>query len=238
MKNITPLAIAFGLGIVFTGCERKRPVDDAKEITVDTAEKEDTIERDTTKVVRTGETTEEKLEELRGWMNEKSTQGDSAIRSDWPEVREKIRQRTAELDKNVDSLSAKSRQEYNELKQRYERWEAREQRRQQMPLSQQKITQWQNQLLGEYKDIDKITAKNIREAYLTFMGVVRTKRRSWTQSDWDYVDYVYSKLNERRGQVEGQISTSDNFKIRTLQGEYLTLEGAADTQSMLNDVKD
>ncbi len=188
--------------------------------------------------MRTGETAEDKLEDLRGWMNEKASSGDSAIRSDWPEVKEKFKQRTAELDKNMDSLSAKSKQEYNELKTRYQSWEAREERRQKTPLSQQNVTKWQSQLLGEYKDLNKITPNNIREAYLTFMGVVRAKRQNWTQSDWDYVDHVYGKLNDRRGQIEDQISTADNLKIRTLQGEYLTLEGAADTKSMMQHVRE
>ena len=76
----------------------------------------------------------------------------------------------------------------------------------------------------------------MREAYLTFMGTVRTKNRNWTQNDWDYVDYVYSTLNDRRGQVETQLSTADKLKIRTLQAEYLALEGAADTRSMVKGV--
>jgi len=78
-----------------------------------------------------------------------------------------------------------------------------------------------------------VQPENIREAYLTFMGEVRTNRRNWTQDDWDYVDYVYGQLNQRRREIEGQLRTADKLKIRTLQAEYLTLEGAADTQSML-----
>jgi hypothetical protein len=232
LHKITRYIAALCLCLALLGCERNRTVENTEEITVDTAEREDTAH-----LVKTGKTAEDRLEELRGWMNEKSSSADTAIRRDWPEVREKFRQRTAELDKNVDSLSAESREEYNQLKERYRTWEEREQRRQQTPLDKAKLAQWQEQLLREYKDVKKITPQNVREAYLTFMGVVRAKRRNWTQSDWDYVDNVYGQLNQRRSEIEGQIASGDNLKIRTLQTEYLALEGSADASSMIQGIR-
>ncbi|MFD2245497.1 hypothetical protein [Pontibacter ruber] len=232
IHNAMRYAAALCLCLALLSCERNRTVEDTEEITVDTAEREDTA-----RVVRTGKTAEDRLEELRGWMNEKSGSADTAIRRDWPEVKEKFRQRTAELDEDIDSLSAESKEEYNQLKSRYQRWEERQERRQQTPLDKAKLTQWQEQLLREYKDINKISPQNIREAYLTFMGVVRAKRQKWTQSDWDYVDYVYGQLNQRRGEIEGQIASGDNLKIRSLQAEYLTLEGSADAGSLMRDLR-
>jgi hypothetical protein len=70
-----------------------------------------------------------------------------------------------------------------------------------------------------------------------FMGEVRAKRQNWSQGDWDYVDHVYGQLNQRKRQLEGQVAGSDRVKIRTLQAEYLTLEGAADAQSLLRNMR-
>ncbi|NDK56548.1 hypothetical protein [Pontibacter fetidus] len=207
-------------------CERTRTVEEEGTAT----------DRDTTIVTTTGETTEEKLEELRGWMNKKANSADTAIREDWPQTREKLRRINEDIERNFDSLSAESKEEYRQLKHRYENWESRQERRQRQPLNPTQIKTWEEQLLREYKDIAKIEPTNIREAYLTFMSTVRIKKRNWTQNDWDYVDYVYGKLNDRLGQIEGQISTGDRLKIRTLQAEYLALEGAADTRNMLNSV--
>lgn len=225
-------AAAMILGLFLWGCEGNRTAENTEEITVDTTEEEDTAS-----VVRTGRTVEERLEELRGWMNEKSEQADTSIREDWPEVKETFRQRTAELDKNVDSLSAESKAEYNRLKQRYERWESRQERRQNTPLDADELVKWQEQLLREFDDIDSISPQNVREAYLTFMGVVRAKRQNWTQSDWDYVDNIYGKLNQRRRQIEGQMSNSDKLKVRALQAEYLSIEGAADAKSLMQNMR-
>jgi len=216
------------LALVLWQCEGRREAEATEEITVDTAETEDTV-----RVVKTGNTAEEELEEFRQWLNRQADKGDTAIRREWPRVRDELRERNAALERSFDSLSTKSQKEYRELQARYKRWEERQERRQERPLATDKITEWQQQLLGEYASLKSIQPENIREAYLTFMGVVRAKKRNWTQDDWDYVDYVYSQLNQRRRQLEGKLRTADNLKIRSLQAEYLALEGAADTQTML-----
>lgn len=195
-------------------------------------------DNDTVTVARSGESAEQELEEFRGWMNKQVEKGDTAIQREWPQVKEELRRRNAILESKFDSLSERSKAEYRDLQKRYRNWEERQERRMQEPLKAEKIAEWQGMLLREYKDLEQIQPAQMREAYLTFMGTVRAKQSNWTQNDWDYVDHVYGKLNDRRGQLESQISTSDKIKIRTLQAEYLALEGAADTKDMLRDVND
>ncbi len=228
LKTLLRYTVALCLGLVLWSCESRREVEGTEEITVDTAESGDTA-----RVIKTGNTAEDELEEFRAWLNQQTDKADTAIRREWPSVREELRERNARLEQKFDSLSAESKEEFRELQSRYERWEERQERRQEQPLAPATLSQWQDRLLEEYKNLDKVQPENIREAYLTFMGEVRTNRRNWTQDDWDYVDYVYGQLNQRRREIEGQLRTADKLKIRTLQAEYLTLEGAADTQSML-----
>lgn len=213
-------------------CDGRREVEGNREITVDA-----TDENDTATVARTGESAEEELEDFREWLNRQAEKGDTAIRREWPEVKEELRRRNAELERDFDSLSTKSQAEYRRLQDRYRQWEERQERRMQQPLDEKRVAQWRQQLLREYAQIDQLEASQMREAYLTFMGSVRTKRRSWTMQDWDYVDYVYGQLNQRRRQLEEQIRTADNLKIRSLQAEYLALEGSADTQDMVENLK-
>ena len=227
-QNITiNWLIAILLTSSLLACEQTRTVEEGDATNRD---------RDTAIVATTGETTEDKLEKLRGWMNEKADRADTSIRENWPQTKEELRRINQDIERNFDSLSTESKEEYRRLKEHYEIWEARQERRQSQPLDPAQVKTWEERLLREYKDISTIGPSNIREAYLRFMSEVRIKKRSWTPGEWDYVDHVYGKLNERRGQVEGQISTADKLKIRTLQAEYLALEGAADTRSMLNDV--
>lgn len=228
LKTLLRYTIALCLGLALWSCESRREVEGTEEITVDTAENGDTA-----RVIKTGNTAEDELEEFRAWLNQQTNKADTAIRREWPAVREELRERNARLEQRFDSLSTESKEEYLELQKRYERWEERQERRQERPLAPATLSQWRGRLLEEYENLDKVQPENIREAYLTFMGEVRTNRRNWTQDDWDYVDYVYGQLNQRRREIEGQLRTADKLKIRTLQAEYLTLEGAADTQSML-----
>lgn len=227
LRHTTGLLAAL---LLLWGCEGNRTAQNTEEITVD-------VPADTARVERTGRTVGERLESLRGWMNEKVEQGDTAIQREMPGIKEDFRLRTSEIEQNLDSLSADSKAEYARLKERYERWENRQERRLSTPLEASALTDWEGQLLREFSDIGTIAPQDMRGAYLTFMGVVRAKRRNWTQNDWDYVDNVYGQLNQRRRQTESEISNSDKIKIRALQAEYLTLEGAADAQNAMRDMR-
>ncbi|SIT85253.1 DUF6565 domain-containing protein [Pontibacter indicus] len=231
MLNLKPKYLTGLLAVLLLwSCEGNRTAQETEEITVE-------VPADTARVERTGRTVGERLESLRGWMNEKVERGDTAIQREMPGIKEDFRKRSAEIEENLDSLSADSKAEYARLKERYERWENRQERRLSTPLDRAELDQWEEQLLREFKDTESIAPQDMREAYLTFMGVIRAKRRNWTQHDWDYVDNVYGQLNQRRGQVENQLSNSDKLKIRALQAEYLTLEGAADAQSTMRNMR-
>lgn len=227
LRNATGLLAAL---LLLWGCDGNRTAENTEEITVD-------VPADTARVERTGRTVGERLEGLRGWMNEKVERGDTAIQRDMPGIKEDFRRRSSEIEQNLDSLSADSKAEYARLKERYERWENRQERRLNTPLDRNELIKWEEQLLREFRDVSTIAPQDMREAYLTFMGVIRAKRRNWTQNDWDYVDNVYGQLNQRRGQIEGQISNSDKLKIRALQAEYLTIEGAADAQNAMRNMR-
>ncbi|PRY07364.1 hypothetical protein CLV24_12313 [Pontibacter ummariensis] len=232
IKSTTRYIALLFLGLVLWNCEGRRELEETREIV------RDIEEADTISVVRTGDAAEQELEEFRAWLNRQADKGDTAIRREWPEIREELRRKNAQLEEQFDSLSAESKEEFRDLQARYKRWEERQERRQQLPLQPALAAEWQERLLGEYGNISDIQPENIREAYLTFMGTVRTKRRNWTQEDWDYVDYVYSELNQRRREIQNQVRTADKLKIRTLQAEYLALEGSADTQDMLREVEE
>ncbi|WP_245756236.1 hypothetical protein [Pontibacter chinhatensis] len=239
-RNMLMKKATYTLNITFILCLAALlwSCDGRREVASEEGDVTTTEERDTATVVRSGKTAERELEEFRGWLNKQADKGDTAIRREWPQAKEELRRRNAQLEENFDSLSEKSKAEYRDLQRRYRSWEERQDRRMQQPLQAEKVTSWQKDLLREYASIDQLQPAQLREAYLTFIGTVRTKKSNWTQNDWDYVDHVYSQLNDRRRQLEGQISTSDNLKIRTLQAEYLALEGAADTKDMFRDVEE
>ena|SRR5688572_901369 len=219
------VALLFG----FSACERTQRTETNTQAT----------ETDSVSVSRTETTTKpnEELNEFRTWVNDKTTEADSNASRRWPKVKEEFRTKTAKMETHMDSLSEDSKREYAELKKRYELWEKKQETRTAQPLNETTLAKWRKQLLGEHQDLTTVNGANARETYLLFMGIVRAKKSNWTLTDWDYVDHVYTELNNRKSQIESKIPMTDRLKIKSLQAEYLALEGAADAQDAYENVK-
>jgi hypothetical protein len=230
MKKVLPIAFSGLLAGLLLACETRKTTQTTTETTTGQT-------RDTTVVVRKETKVSDELEDFRAWVNDKAERTDSATRENWPKVKEEFRQRTARLDSKADSLSAEGRAEYQELKSKYQAWEAKQEKRTSQPLDPAKVKQWEKELLGG-KSPESIAAADMREMYLTFMGVVRAKKRRWTQDDWDYVDHVYARLNDRQDQMASAMPASDRLKIKSLQAEYLALEASHDAKDLYQHVKE
>lgn len=228
-----PVLLCSALLFGFTSCERSKHTE--------TNTKAD--ETDTVSVTRTETHSEtntkpkEELNEFRNWVNDKTTEADSNASRRWPKVKEEFRTKTARMETHLDSLSEDSKREYAELKKRYELWEKKQEARTAQPLNETTLVRWRKELLGDHQNLQTMTGTNARETYLMFIGVVRAKKSNWTLTDWDYVDHVYSELNNRKGQIESNIPMADRLKIKSLQAEYLALESAADAQDAYENVK-
>jgi len=228
MKEQLKRTYIFILASIVLACETR---------SVATTDAIEGAEGDTAIVSRRNPKVSEELAEFKAWVNSKANRVDSSADKNWPKVKEEYKARTARLESRMDSLSVQSKQEYAELKTKYQNWEAKKERRESKPLQPAKIQEWQQQLLGANTNLASLTAADMRETYLLFMGIVRAKKQRWTQEDWDYVDHVYGQLNNRREQVESDIPTTDRIKIKSLQAEYLALEASGDAKDLYKSIK-
>lgn len=228
---LKPVLFPVAFALVCSSCERTRTTTETEVTKTD---------RDTVSVTRkeTRSQTDDELGEFRDWVNSKTTTADSNARERWPKVKEEFKTRTNRLESRLDTMSAESKKEYAELKQRYKAWEQKQNNRKQQPLDQQKLTNFRQQLFGNQSDLNTVTATNIRQTYETLLQYVRGTRNKWTPDDWDYVDFLYSELNNRKDELESGIPTRDRLKIKALQGEYLGYEAAADTKDAARHLKD
>ncbi len=92
------------------------------------------------------------------------------------------------------------------------------------------VPQWQRELLGEYADIQSLTALNLRQAYITLLENVREKKSAWNDQDWNKAKAVINKLDARKNKLEKKLGLDDKAKIKLLQGELRALETAADAK--------
>lgn len=167
---------------------------------------------------------EDELGEFRTWVSQQTSQLADRTEEDWKQSKEDFRMRTQELDQKEDEFSEELKAEYQQLKQEFTkadesyegvRMEARK-------------SEWERNLLGRWADMATINAQNVREAYITFMENVRAKKENWTNADWDMAKLVMQELNDRKSEIEGNIDTETEVKIKALQMEFRTLETAAD----------
>ncbi|QMU31101.1 hypothetical protein [Adhaeribacter radiodurans] len=238
MKILNKLAPFILVIFSFTGglsaCETKRTVENSS---VTSSTENTTTDNDTIQVIQHNTNAVQELKKFRDWVNQKASKVDSSTNENLPEMQAEFKRRTARLEKGLDSLSAEAKAEYKAARAKYKIWEEQNKKRTSQPLKAAEIKKRQAQLLGEYKNLNTITAANVREAYLIFMGAVRARKHNWNQNDWDYVDYVYRQLNNRKGEFETTISSADKLKIKSLQAEYLALEASQDAKDLLKTVR-
>lgn len=232
---ITIAAFVAAAGVA--ACEARRPAETGAATAPTAADETTRPAPDTVRVVRRGKSATQELAEFKDWVNRKASRADSAANENWPEARAEFRRKTAHLEQGLDSLSADAKAEYQRARVKFNEWERQNKQRTSQPLQPAEIQKRQAQLLSEYQDLTTITAANAREAYLIFMGTVRAKKRTWTQDDWDYANYVYGQLNDRKAALNATLSAADKLKIRSLQAEYLALEAGQDAKDLINTVK-
>ena len=81
-------------------------------------------------------------------------------------------------------------------------------------------------LLHENIDLSGVEAGRLPELYSNFLEAVRAERRTWTAADWDEASDALARINARYEVVRQELPFSDRLDIRTLQGEFRTLQGA------------
>ncbi|MDQ4141621.1 MAG: hypothetical protein M3142_14015 [Bacteroidota bacterium] len=215
-------------------CEPQRSVETSATTNSNGAASTDT---DTIHVIQHNTNAVQELKEFKDWVNRQASRVDSSTNKNMPEIQAEFKKRTARLEKGLDSLSADAKAEYKAARAKFNEWERQNKLRTSRPLQAAEIEKRKVQLLGEYKDLNTISAANVREAYLVFMGAVRAKKHNWNQNDWDYVDYVYRELNDRKDEFGTAISSADKLKIKSLQAEYLALEASQDAKDLIKTVR-
>ena len=167
---------------------------------------------------------EDELGDFRNWISRETTQLANRTEEDWKQSKEDFRMRTQQLDQKQNQFSEELREEYQQLKQEFN--EADE--TYMSARSEARQAEWRSKLLGQWSNMDTINASNVRDAYITFLENVRSLKGEWTDEEWGIAKTVMQQLNDRKDELNADIDTESEVKIKALQMEFLTLETAAD----------
>ncbi|GAB2959512.1 hypothetical protein GCM10027048_28680 [Hymenobacter coalescens] len=176
---------------------------------------------------------ERDLDIFRDWVHDKIDRADSGARRELPRIKEEYDQQSTRIDRAVDSLTVAGKREYEGLKNRYETWQARQQRLEKQAKEPETAQQTQTRMLGENVNVATARATEMTDLYGRFIDYVRANRRNWVSEDWAQASVVLTRLNERYEKVREQIGVEDRLRIRSWQGEFRTLEQARKTKDAL-----
>ncbi|WP_299759637.1 hypothetical protein [uncultured Pontibacter sp.] len=167
---------------------------------------------------------EDDLADFRSWVSNATSNVADRTEEDWKRAREDFNMRTQELDQKEDQFTDELKQDYQSLKREFQEADEEYQKNMEEPG----IAEWERGLLDRWADFATINENTVRDAYITFMENVRAKKSNWDNQDWEMAKRVLEELNERKDQIEGNIPTETEVKIKALQMEFRTLETAAD----------
>lgn len=169
---------------------------------------------------------EDEISEFRNWINDQSARIADRTEEDWKQSKEDFRVRTQELDLRQNKFSAELREEYQQLKEDFNNLDKEREKRRREAM----VAEWDAKLLGSYADKTTISKENVREAYILFLENVRSMHGNWSNEDWEMAKWVMNRLDERKEEVDDELPTDDEVKIKALQMEFRTLETTNDVR--------
>lgn len=169
------------------------------------------------------------------WVNDKLDQAEAGARREMPRVTAEFDRQSRRLDRAVDSLTVESKREYSTQKARYQRWATRQDSLDRAARRPETAQAAQRRLLNEDVNIGRARPAELPDLYGRLLETMRAERKSWTQADWSAASAVLSRLNARYEQVREQLPLEDRLRIRSLQGEFRTLEKARDVKDAMRE---
>ncbi|MBT2556574.1 hypothetical protein J7E24_02155 [Hymenobacter sp. ISL-91] len=178
---------------------------------------------------------ERTLSEFGSWVGKQVDRAEEVTRREVPKVTAEFDRRSRRLDQAIDSLSAESQREYAAQKTRYQQWATRQDSLDAAARQPTTPAQAQARLLNENVNISRARATELPNLYQRLVETMRTEKKAWSQADWTTADEVLSRLNARYEQVRTQLPLEERLRIRTLQGEFRTLEKARNVKDSMRD---
>ncbi|MDU0371764.1 DUF6565 domain-containing protein [Hymenobacter endophyticus] len=178
---------------------------------------------------------ERDLADFSDWVNDKVSRAATTARRELPRISEEFDRQSRRIDKAVDSLTVEGKKEYSTQKVRYQRWATRQDSLDAAARRPATADQAQRRLLNEDVNISKARATELPDLYFRLVETMRTDKKDWTQADWSAASAVLSRLNARYDQVRDQLPLEERLRIRSLQGEFRTLEKARDVKDVIRE---
>jgi hypothetical protein len=170
--------------------------------------------------------------DLKNYIDSVSNATVDYTQEQWVLVNDGYEQRMAKITPVRDDLSeaenatvAASERKYEALKARYETF---------IEKSNEKLAvtpkqRLRNSLIGEGKIGDDlsfsfVTADNALETYTNFVNAIEKNKDNYSREDWDEVKVLYEALDNRKNEIENDLSGHDNRQIALQKVKFVGLK--------------
>ena len=166
----------------------------------------------------------------------------------WMTIDNGFQSRALNAEKNMASLAAEdkaaaeaSKAKYAELKAKYEaKLKEAETAAKHAAATPDYRLMLRNKLFGEGvvgadMKFGFVTAKNIKDVYEKFVGTVTDNKNNYTREDWDEIKVLYEGLDNRKNEIEKELTGKDNMRIAGLKIKFATMKALRRTSEKVEE---
>ena len=148
------------------------------------------------------------------------------IKTEYNNTIEKIGGADEKLPAEATAKLESAKAEYNKLKDDYDshfREAAKEQAANSYKVTLRKALFGDDNIGADMK-FDFVTSKNALSVYDRFVTTVKNNQNNYTREDWDEIKLLYEALDNRKNEIEKDLSTSDNLKIAKHKVQFAAIK--------------
>ena len=173
-----------------------------------------------------GHKKDDDVESFKVFVTDLKAKSEEEAKENWEAIEKEYNEKVTVIDQKTDKLEDEIKKEYEQLKKDYEELKTKY-------SVQMKEDDVDGNLQNLYEvvltnkgdmDLSAVTASNIVAVYAGFVDIVDAQKDIYTREDWDEVDILWDALNERKNELEDNLSNEQRMKISEDKVKYGTFK--------------
>ena len=164
----------------------------------------------------------EAYDDYRKYVTTKVDSADRYFDREWDELERDYEAKKANVDRDIDKLDDKTKAEYRELDDRWNKFKAEYQDHR----TQKDMETFRSKLLPAdvSNDFSNVGPDRLLAVYTYFVDYVDNHKDEFTREQWDQIELLYERLDTHKNEVEKNLPSGDNGKIATQKLRYAAIK--------------
>ncbi len=164
--------------------------------------------------------------DIDNYVDSVSTNVSNFSKETWDDISASYAAKKAELKADGRELSAEAKEELNEAEQKFEALRAKFESNIKASSNKQSM---RDELFGTGKvgndmSFNWVTASNAKDVYTNFVKTVEANKERYSREDWDEIKLLYEALDNRKNEIEKDLSGPDNREIAKQKVKFVGIK--------------